>query len=241
MRGLVESRARAQARVLAGDVVVDDHRVDKPGTRVGVSAIIRLKGDGIPWVSRGGVKLAGALQAFAVDVTDAICVDVGASTGGFTDVLLSRGARSVYAIDVGWGQLHSRLVQDPRVKNLERTHIGRLDIGALQPAPTIGVLDVSFISLRQVLPALDRHLAPVCTIVALIKPQFEVGRVHVGKGGIVRDVVARDAAVSDVVAAAISLGWHHEGTMPSPIEGADGNVEFLACFRRHGGPACAPS
>ncbi len=240
-RGLVESRARAQARILAGDVVVDDHRIDKPGTRVDTGAAIRLKGPGIPWVSRGGVKLEGALQAFAVDVTDAVCVDVGASTGGFTDVLLTRGARSVYAIDVGWGQLHSKLLQDPRVKNLERTHIARLEQGALSPAPTVAVLDVSFISLRQVLPALDRHLAPSCTIVTLIKPQFEVGRENVGKGGIVRDVAARDAAVTDVVAAAVGLGWQHVGTIPSPIEGADGNVEFLACFRRGVESSCAPS
>jgi 23S rRNA (cytidine1920-2'-O)/16S rRNA (cytidine1409-2'-O)-methyltransferase len=235
-RGLVESRARAQARILAGEVVVNDHRVDKPGTKVDVGSTLRLKGEGLRWASRGGLKLEAALAAFAVDVTGHICVDVGASTGGFTDVLLQSGAARVFAIDVGWGQLHEKLRQDPRVVNLERTHIGKLPPGSLAPAPDVAVLDVSFISLKQVLPALAPHLAVKAVVIPLIKPQFEVGREHVGKGGIVRDERARERAVDDVIATATTLGWQHRGTIPSPIAGADGNVEYLACFNVAGGP-----
>jgi 23S rRNA (cytidine1920-2'-O)/16S rRNA (cytidine1409-2'-O)-methyltransferase len=230
-RGLVQSRARAAARILAGDVVVNDHRVDKPGTQVLVDALIRLKGADHPWVSRGGQKLTAALDAWPIVVAGVVAVDVGASTGGFTDVLLSRGARHVFAVDVGWGQLHERLRQDGRVTNLERTHIGRLPVGSLSPLPSMAVIDVSFISLRLVLPALLPHLLPPADIVALVKPQFEVGRGQIGKGGIVRDEGARKRAVDDVVASAQSLGLVHGATIPSPIEGADGNVEFLAWFR----------
>ena len=229
-RGLVDSRASAAARVLAGEVVVTDHRVDKPGTKVDVDSEIRLKGDGNPYVSRGGLKLEGGVDAFAVDVADKIAVDVGASTGGFTNVPLERGAKSVYAVDVGWGQLHERLRTDPRVKNLERTHIAKLEVGALDPAPSVGVIDVSFISLRQVLPALLPHLARPAVVIALIKPQFEVGREAVGKGGIVRDDAAHAAAVSAVVDAAVAVGYEHHRTIPSPITGTDGNVEYLAHF-----------
>jgi 23S rRNA (cytidine1920-2'-O)/16S rRNA (cytidine1409-2'-O)-methyltransferase len=237
-RGLADSRARAQARILAGDVVVDDHRVDKPGTQVAVDAVIRLKGEGLRWVSRGGLKLDKALEAWPlVDVKGAVCVDVGASTGGFTDVLLQRGAARVFAVDVGRGQLHEKLRQDPRVTSLEKTHIKTLARGALDPAPRVAVVDVSFISLQQVLPALVPHLAPTAELVTLVKPQFEVGKDKVGKGGIVRDEAARAKAVDDVVATAVSLGLTHAGTITSPIEGADGNVEFLCWFRRD---ACAP-
>lgn len=231
-RGLAESRARAQARILAGEVVVDDHRVDKPGTQVNVDAIIRLKGDGLKWVSRGGLKLVAALEAWPVDVKGAVCVDVGASTGGFTDVLLDGGADRVYAVDVGRAQLHEKLRQDPRVIVMEQTHIKKLAVGALTPAPRIAVVDVSFISLKQVVPALLPHLTPSCDLITLVKPQFEVGREHIGKGGIVKDTGARDKAVVDVVAVAVANGVEHKGTIPSPIEGADGNVEFLCWFRR---------
>lgn len=230
-RGLVESRARATARVIAGDVIVDDHRVDKPGTKVPTHAVIRLKGDGLKWASRGGLKLVGALETWPDVVVDgAYCVDVGASTGGFTDVLLQHGAKQVFAIDVGWGQLHEKLRQDPRVINMERTHIGRLEVGTLQPSPTLAVIDVSFISLRLVLPSLVPHLAKGATILSLIKPQFEVGKGQIGRGGIVRDDVARNKSVDDVVAAAIGIGLIHHGTVPSPISGTDGNIEFLGRF-----------
>lgn len=230
-RGLVESRARAQARVLAGDVIVDDRRVDKPGDKVPRDAAIRLKGEALPWVSRGGLKLEAALQWFDVDVTGAVCVDVGASTGGFTDVLLAKGAARVYAVDVGYGQLAHKLRVDPRVVCLERTHIGKLAPGTLDPAPRVAVVDVSFISLAQVLPALVPHLARPAVVVVLIKPQFEAGREHVGKGGIVRDEVARRGAVEKVLAAASALGMSARGEVkPSPIQGADGNVEYVAAF-----------
>jgi len=230
-RGLVESRARATARVIAGDVIVDDHRVDKPGTKVPTHAVIRLKGDGLKWASRGGLKLVGALETWPDVIVDgAFCVDVGASTGGFTDVLLQHGAKQVFAIDVGWGQLHEKLRQDPRVINMERTHIGRLEVGTLSPAPTLAVIDVSFISLRLVLPSLVPHLAKGATILSLIKPQFEVGKAHIGRGGIVRDDIVRNKSVDDVVAAAVAIGLRHHGTVPSPIQGTDGNIEFLGRF-----------
>lgn len=229
-RGLCESRARAQARILAGEVLVGEQRVDKPGTRVPVDADIRLKGEGLPYVSRGGLKLEAALDELGIDVEGAVCVDVGASTGGFTDVLLRRGARRVYAIDVGYGQLAWSLRQDPRVLCLERTNIRHLEVGALDPSPEVAVIDVSFISLTLVLPALLPHLARPAKVVALIKPQFEVGRQNVGKGGIVRDEAAREAAVERVRAHAASLGLGLLGTLKSPVRGADGNVEYLAGF-----------
>jgi 23S rRNA (cytidine1920-2'-O)/16S rRNA (cytidine1409-2'-O)-methyltransferase len=229
-RGLCDSRARAQARVLAGDVIVDDQRVDKPGTKVAKDATIRLRGEDMPWVSRGGLKLDAALSWFEVEPKGRVCLDVGASTGGFTDVLLQRGATLVHAVDVGYGQLAHKLRSDPRVKNLERTHIVKLAPGALDPPPSLAVVDVSFISLTQVLPALVEHLVRPARLVCLIKPQFEVGKGAVGKGGIVRDEAARSAAVARVVAAASAVGLHCDGTRQSPVTGADGNVEVVAAF-----------
>jgi 23S rRNA (cytidine1920-2'-O)/16S rRNA (cytidine1409-2'-O)-methyltransferase len=226
-RGLCDSRTRAQARILAGDVVVNDQRVDKAGTKVAVDAHIRLKGDGLKWVSRGGLKLIGALNSFDVDPTGRVCIDVGASTGGFTDVLLDAGAERVYAVDVGYGQLAWKLRSDERVINLERTHIAKLDPAQLDPRPDLAVTDVSFISLTRVLPEIVSRCARPCDVIALIKPQFEVGREHVGKGGIVRDEAARDAAVERVLARARELGLEVRAVRRSPIEGADGNVEFL--------------
>jgi 23S rRNA (cytidine1920-2'-O)/16S rRNA (cytidine1409-2'-O)-methyltransferase len=232
-RGLVESRGRAQARIMAGDVIVDDKRIDKAGERVPRDAAIRMRGDDMPWVSRGGLKLVGALDAFQVDPKGRTCVDVGASTGGFTDVLLSRGAVRVFAIDVGRAQLHEKLRTDARVVNMEQTHITKMAAASLDPLPTLAVVDVSFISLRLVLPALVPQLAPHADVVALIKPQFEVGKGNVGKGGIVTDAALRDGAVRDVVAAgaACGLALAHD-VIPSPITGTDGNVEFLAHFAR---------
>jgi 23S rRNA (cytidine1920-2'-O)/16S rRNA (cytidine1409-2'-O)-methyltransferase len=231
-RGLCETRAKAQARVIAGEVVVNDQRVDKPGTKVARAALIRLKGDGLKWVSRGGLKLAGALDQFGIKAQGRVCLDVGASTGGFTDVLLQSGALLVHAIDVGRGQLHEKLRQDPRVRNLEQTHIVKLPPNALEPLPDLGVVDVSFISLKQVLPAMARQLAPACEVIALVKPQFEVGREHVGKGGIVKDEAARARALDDVAVAAVTLGFQERGRMKSPITGTDGNVEFLLYVTR---------
>ena len=231
-RGLAPSRERARARILAGDVVVGDHRVDKPGTLVASDATIRLKGEDMPWVSRGGLKLDAALDHFGVDPRGHVALDLGASTGGFTHVLLARGATMVFAVDVGFGQLADVLRRDPRVHVMERTHAK--DLPVLDPIPTLAVVDVSFISLRMVLPHMLRVLAPQCDIVALIKPQFEVGRDHVGSGGIVRDVAARDGAVNAVMAAAAALGLMGPAPMESPVTGQKGNVEFLAHWRRAG-------
>jgi 23S rRNA (cytidine1920-2'-O)/16S rRNA (cytidine1409-2'-O)-methyltransferase len=231
-RGLCETRARAQARILAGDVLVDDMKVDKAGTQVPVDAEIRLKGEGLKYVSRGGLKLEGALDRFGISPEGRVCLDVGASTGGFTDVLLQRGAARVYAVDVGYGQLAWRLRSDERVVVLERTHIAKLEEGALSPKASLGVVDVSFISLTRVLEPMLRHLEETCELVALVKPQFEVGREAVGKGGIVRDVAARERALENVLAFATSLGLRVVGQMESPIQGADGNVEYLAAFAR---------
>jgi 23S rRNA (cytidine1920-2'-O)/16S rRNA (cytidine1409-2'-O)-methyltransferase len=229
-RGLVQSRTRAQARIMAGQVIVNEHRIDKAGTKVPTDATIRLKGDDHPYVSRGGLKLEGALDAWPIELKDRICMDVGASTGGFTDLLLQRGAAQIFAVDVGHNQLAWKLRQDPRVINMERTHIGKLEAGTLIPAPTFAVIDVSFISLRRVLPATVPHLAPKSRIYALVKPQFEVGRERIGKGGIVRDPQARADALQGVLDTARELGLKCLGTIESPITGTEGNVEFLAGF-----------
>ncbi len=231
-RGLVETRTKAAARILAGDVIVDDHRVDKPGTLIKEDAAIRVKGTGEPYVSRGGRKLDRALQEWPVPVAGAVCVDVGASTGGFTDALLHKGAVQVFAVDVGWGQLAEKLRQDVRVINMERTHVGKLPKGAFSPAPSIAVVDVSFISLVQVLPHVVPQLQEDAWIVVLVKPQFEAGRDAVGKGGIVRDEAARKGAVEKVRAKAVELGLTVLGVVDSPITGADGNVEYLMALRK---------
>ena len=231
-RGLVQSRERARALILAGKVVVDDHAIDKAGAQVAVDAEVRLKGEDIPFVSRGGLKLAAALDAFALDVTGLVAIDVGASTGGFTDCLLQRGARRVYAVDVGYGQLAWKLREDPRVVNLERTNIRNLTPEALPEQPQLAVIDASFISLDKVLPATLALLAPLATVVALIKPQFEVGRGEVGKGGVVRDAGQHQRVVEQVRQLAETLGCQVLGVTESPIFGPKGNKEFLIGLRK---------
>src|SRR5690348_1676014 len=193
-RGLCESRARAQALILAGDVVVGDHAVDKPGTLVDAGASVRLKGDANPYVSRGGLKLRAALDHFAISPTDTVCMDVGASTGGFTDCLLQAGATRVYAIDVGYGQLAWKLAHDARVVVLDRQNIRDLAPTQIPERIDLAVADCSFISLTKVLPHLPAFLRMRADVIALVKPQFEVGRELVGKGGIVRDDALREAA-----------------------------------------------
>lgn len=230
-RGLAETRTKAQARILAGEVVVDDKRIDKPGTKFGSDADVRLKA-GVAekemWVGRGAHKLLGAFDAWTIAVEGRTCVDVGASTGGFTEVLLRRGAEKVFAVDVGHNQLAWKLRQDPRVDNLEKTHIVKMEAGRLRPPPSLAVIDVSFISLDLVLPALGQHLESGSDVIALIKPQFEVGRQHVGKGGIVRDEEARQAAIDRVLKNAEQAGYTIVATTASPIAGTDGNIEWLA-------------
>ncbi len=229
-RGMVASREKAHGLILAGQVLVAGHPVTKAGHGVAVDAEISIRGDTNPYVSRGGLKLAHALATFAIDVRGATCLDAGASTGGFTDCLLQHGAAQVTAVDVGYGQLAWSLRQDPRVVVLERTHLRDMLPTALPALASIVTLDLSFISLTKIFAAVDRLTTTDAQIIALIKPQFEVGRANVGKGGIVRDEVARAQAVQDVIAAATQLHWHHRATTESPIHGADGNVEFLGHF-----------
>jgi 23S rRNA (cytidine1920-2'-O)/16S rRNA (cytidine1409-2'-O)-methyltransferase len=229
-RGLFESRAKAQAAIAAGLVSVEGVPVRKAADLIAAAAEIVADAPH-PYVSRGGVKLAAALDAFAVDPAGRLCADVGASTGGFTEVLLARGARGVCAVDVGHGQLHPRLAADPRVVSLERTDVRRLD-KALIPEPIdLAVIDVSFISLKLVLPAVIDLLDRSADLVALIKPQFEAGREHVGKG-IVRDEAVQRAACDAIDAFVRERGFATLGLIASPILGGDGNREFLIGARR---------
>ena len=226
-RGLAESRAKAQALILAGQVVVDDQRVDKPGALVSTGAELRLKGEVLPYVSRGGLKLKGAIDRFALDVRGRVAADIGASTGGFTDCLLQEGALRVHAIDVGYGQLHEKLRKDPRVRSRERVNARYLSAEDL-PEPVGGVvIDVSFISLTQVLPAVLPFLDPGGLLIALVKPQFEVGRDRLGKGGVVRDAQARQGAIEGVTAFVREQGLEVKGLMDSTVPGPAGNIEAL--------------
>lgn len=226
-RGLAESRAKAQALILAGEVVVGDQRVDKPGTRVMVDAELRLKGEVLPYVSRGGLKLERALDHFQIDVRGKLCADIGASTGGFTDCLLQRGAAKVYAIDVGYGQLHEKLRNDPRVVSKERINARAVTAEELPERVSILVIDVSFISLRLVLPAVLARVEPGGRLIALVKPQFEVGPENVAKGGVVKDAQARQEAIERITAFAGELGVEEIGVIDSPIRGPAGNLEAL--------------
>jgi len=226
-RGLAESRTKAQALILAGQVVVDDQRVDKPGSLVPVEAELRLKGEVLPYVSRGGLKLKAAMDRFGLDVSGRVCADIGASTGGFTDCLLQHGATRVHAIDVGYGQLHEKLRKDPRVRSRERVNARYLTDEDLPEKVGAVVIDVSFISLTQVLPSVLTFLEPGGLLVALVKPQFEVGPERVGKGGVVRDAAARQDAIDTVTAFVREQGLTVRGLMDSPVPGPAGNVEAL--------------
>ena len=229
-RGLFESRAKAQAAIAAGLVTADGVVVAKPSDEVAADAMLQAE-PAHPYVSRGGVKLAAALDHFKYDPAGCVCLDVGASTGGFTEVLLARGARRVYAVDVGRGQLHERLRVRPEVVSLEATDIRTLAPALLPEPPGFVTIDVSFISLRQVLPAALALAQPRARLIALIKPQFEAGRQAVKKG-IVRDPATHAAVCDDISAFLTALGWTMTGIMPSPIAGGDGNREFLiAAFR----------
>ncbi len=234
-RGLAESRTKAQALILAGLVYAGDRRIDKAGDRLAAEAALAVKGRDHPWVSRGGVKLAHALDHFGIDVAGRIGLDIGASTGGFTDVLLARGARQVYAVDVGHGQLAWKLRQDPRVVVRERVNARVLTREQIPEAVEIITCDVSFIGLTTVLPAPLALAAAHAALVALVKPQFEAGREFVGKGGVVRDPAVH-SSVCDRAAAWLGAqpGWAVEGVVESPILGAEGNREFLLCARHHG-------
>jgi len=233
-RGLAPSRERAQSLVMAGVVSVDGAVADKPGRSVRTDAELAVAAKDHPWASRGGVKLAAALVAFAVDPAGKRCLDVGASTGGFTDVLLQRGAAQVVALDVGRGQLDWRLRQDPRVVVVDGVNARYLSPDDLAGTFSLITVDVSFISLALVLPALLPFLAAAGDVVALVKPQFEVGKGRVGKGGVVRDAALREEAIAGVLAAAHSLGLESAGRLTSPLPGPAGNVEELVHLRRGG-------
>jgi len=232
-RGLVETRSKAQALVMAGLVWSGTRRLDKPGALIDPNSAIDVRGREHPWVSRGGVKLAHALAHFAIDVTDKVALDIGSSTGGFTDVLLQRGARRVYAVDVGHGQLDWKLRGDPRVVVLERVNARNLSSTEIPEAVDIIVCDASFISLKVVLPAALALAATSARLVALIKPQFEVGKGKVGKGGIVRDPELH-REVCERIAAWVDTqpGWRVDGVTESPILGSEGNKEFLIGARK---------
>jgi len=226
-RGLAPSLERAQALIMAGLVVVGDHAVEKSGQQIARDADIRIKGDPLPYVSRGGLKLKKALDEFGVDVTGLVAMDVGASTGGFTDCLLQAGAMKVFAVDVGYGQLAWKLQQDPRVVRMEKANIRHLLPEQLDVLPDLAVIDASFIPLAKVLPATVNLVKPGGRIIALIKPQFEVGKGEVGKGGIVRDPAAHERVIGAVRQTAREMGLIVAGLCESPITGADGNREFL--------------
>jgi 23S rRNA (cytidine1920-2'-O)/16S rRNA (cytidine1409-2'-O)-methyltransferase len=231
-RGLVASRERARRLVMAGAVLVGDRPVTKPGTEVPDDAEVRLREEASPYVSRGGEKLAGALDAFTLDARGRVALDVGASTGGFTDCLLQRGARRVIAVDVGYGQLAWKLRQDPRVVVVERTNARTLTAAALPETPDLAVIDVSFISLATVLPPVAALVQPGGTIVALVKPQFEVGRGRVGKGGVVRDPALRAEAVASVRGVAERIGLTVCGEAESVLPGPKGNQEVFLLLGR---------
>lgn len=229
-RGLFDSRARAQAAIAAGLVTADGVAVRKASELLDEAATILAEAPH-PWVSRGGVKLAAALDAFAIEPAGLVCLDLGASTGGFTQALLSRGAARVYAADVGRGQLHPEVAGDPRVVSLESTDARRLDATLIPEPIDLLVVDVSFISLKLVLPPALPLLRPAATLIALVKPQFEAGPAHVRKG-IVRDAAVHQAVCDDIAAFVTSLGFTIIGVVPSPITGGDGNREFLLGARR---------
>ena len=234
-QGLAASRERAQALILAGRVLVEEQKITKPGTAVTAEAALRLLGDDLRYVSRGGLKLEGALKAWNIWVNGRACADIGASTGGFTDCLLQHGAASVLAVDTGYGQIAHKLRIDPRVTLMERTNARTLAPGKLHQVPPISffAIDVSFIRVSLVLPPLLAALAPTAQsrwqgeAVILVKPQFEAGREHVGKGGIVRSPLAHQLAVERVAATVRELSGEVLATMDSPILGMEGNKEFL--------------
>jgi 23S rRNA (cytidine1920-2'-O)/16S rRNA (cytidine1409-2'-O)-methyltransferase len=230
-RGLSPTREKAQAMILSGRVEVEGRRVEKAGTPVDSNAAVQVLGPAHPYVSRGGVKLAAALDAFGIDPAGLVCLDVGASTGGFTDCLLQRGALRVYAIDVGHGQLDAKLRGDPRVVVRERVNARSLSREHVPEPVALAAMDLSFISVRLVLPGVVPLLAPGAAAIVLAKPQFEAGRREVPRGGVVRSAATQRRVVAEIEQFGSGLGLAYEGVIPSPIKGARGNQEFLLVFR----------
>ena len=232
-RGFTESRERAKTTVMSGLVYVNGQKADKPGMPVDPEAKLEVRGDALPFVSRGGYKLDKALKVFPVDPTGKVCIDCGASTGGFTDVLLQHGAAKVYSVDVGYGQLAWKLRSDERVVNLERTNLRYITKDQIQEELDLAVMDVSFISIRLVLPAVKELLKPGADYICLIKPQFEAGREEVGKKGVVRDPAVHEEVVRGILDFAPSIGFSVMGLDFSPIRGPEGNIEYI-CWLKNG-------
>ena len=226
-KGFAPSRQRAQSLIMAGKVMVNDQLTDKPGRQVSVDDTISIIGKDLPFVSRGGLKLEKALKEFQVDVKGWTCIDVGASTGGFTDCLLQHGAKHVYAVDVGYGQLAWKLRTHPRVTVIERTNIRSLNISKIPSPADLAVIDVSFISLQIVVPAVLKFLDTGASIIALIKPQFEIGKGKVGKGGVVRNPEHHQEVIETLTTFFTKSGLEIQSISPSPIKGPKGNIEFL--------------
>ncbi len=232
--GLAPTRQRARSMIMAGSVLVDRRPVDKPGALIPPDAAVETRGGDIPFVSRGGLKLAAAMAHFPIHPSGCICLDVGASTGGFTDCLLQHGAGRVYAVDVGYGQMAWKLRQDPRVVVIERTNIRHMGSDLIPVPVDLVTIDVSFISLRIVVPAAARFLRPGGSMVALVKPQFEVGKGRVGKGGVVRDPSQHEAVLTELSVFFSETGFSCSTPLPSPILGPKGNREFLMWLKKPG-------
>jgi 23S rRNA (cytidine1920-2'-O)/16S rRNA (cytidine1409-2'-O)-methyltransferase len=231
-KGIVQSRERARALILAGKVLVESHTVDKPGTQIDVETQVQVQGEDQPYVSRGGTKLEGALHAFEIDPKGIVVMDVGASTGGFTDCVLQKGAKKVYAVDVGYGQLAWKLQKDPRVINLERRNIRYLNIEEVGEEMDLILIDTSFISIEKFLSHLLRFLKKGGSIIGLIKPQFEVGKGEVGKGGVVRDASLHQKVIQRISEFSKGLGLKVLGVTESPILGPKGNKEFFIYLKK---------
>lgn len=231
-KGLFASREKAKASIMAGMISVDGRLADKPGMSTKEDAEISVKADSCPYVGRGGLKLEKALRVFDIDLDGTVCVDMGASTGGFTDCMLQNGAAHVYAVDVGYGQLAWKLRTDERVTNIERTNIRYMDTSLIKEPADVITIDVSFISLELILPVAEKILSDSGSIIALVKPQFEAGREQVGKNGIVRDRAVHAAVIGKVAGAAKPLGLGSAGVDHSPVTGAKGNIEYLLHLKR---------
>ena len=231
-RGFAQSRQRAQAMILAGSVLAGDQVIDKAGTLLNRDVAIRIKGDANPFVSRGGLKLQSALQAFSLSVHDLVALDVGASTGGFTDCLLQAGAKKVYAIDVGYGQLAWKLRKDPRVVNIERTNVRFYHGEGISDGIDIAVIDVSFISLRLVIPPVIKLIKDEALILCLVKPQFEAGRKEIGKHGVIKDPLIHERVLGEIEMFCREIGLEVMGSCDSPLRGPAGNREFFLYLKK---------
>ncbi|MFH1709540.1 MAG: TlyA family RNA methyltransferase [bacterium] len=231
-KGLFTSRAKAQASIIAGLILADEQKIEKPGVKIEETAEIRILGNACPYVSRGGLKLAGAIDNFKIDVNGLVAADIGAGTGGFTDCLLQRGAKKVYAIDVGYGQIDWKLRSDKRVVVIERKNARELSTDELDGKVDLVVMDVSFISILKILPAVQNILKEGADVITLVKPQFEAERGNVPRGGVIRSKSLREKVLGKVRAGAQALGYEFLGEMESPVAGKEGNIEFFLHLRR---------